>query len=188
MSGSWMLPLGLTLLLVAIILLVAGTGRASRTARAPSADSVLDDALAYSNRGLAYLARRDLDRAIAAYDRAIALKPDYTEAYSNRGLVYAAKRDIERAIPNYDRITQLRPCDPQAYLNRGNTYNQKGDHERAIALDPDDAKTCYLRGGAYCKKGAKDRAIADFGKVLELSDDLAVVGAARKRLEEPGAS
>lgn len=35
---------------------------------------------AYSNRKLAYAVEGDFDRAIADYDRAIALKPDYAPA------------------------------------------------------------------------------------------------------------
>ena len=51
----------------------------------------------------------------------------------------------------------------------------------------DDAEAYYNRANAYASKGDIERAIADFRKVLELSDDLGVVGGAKKRLEELGA-
>ena len=42
-------------------------------------------AIAYNNRGNAYKANGDLDRAIADYNQAIALDPKYALAYNNRG-------------------------------------------------------------------------------------------------------
>ena len=42
------------------------------------------DAVAYFNRGIAYQAKGERDRAIADYDKAIALNPKYANAYYNR--------------------------------------------------------------------------------------------------------
>ena len=59
--------------------------------------------------------------AIADYDEAIRLRPDFPEAYNNRG---AAKRDLGRhgdAIADYDEAIRLRPDFPEAYYNRGRT-------------------------------------------------------------------
>ena len=43
-------------------------------------------AAAHSNRGNALLALKRLDEALASYDRAIALKPDYADGFKNRAL------------------------------------------------------------------------------------------------------
>jgi Tfp pilus assembly protein PilF len=48
-------------------------------------------------RGNNHLDTGDLDRAIADYDEAIELDPNYTEAYINRGVVYKNKGDLDRA-------------------------------------------------------------------------------------------
>src|SRR6202451_2938122 len=48
-------------------------------------------AVAFSNRGNAYLAKADLDHAIADYNQAIRLDPDYAFAFNNRGYAYALK-------------------------------------------------------------------------------------------------
>jgi tetratricopeptide (TPR) repeat protein len=48
----------------------------------------LRDALppwAYTNRGIAYRARGEPDRAIADYDKAIWLNPKFADAYNGRG-------------------------------------------------------------------------------------------------------
>ena len=45
-------------------------------------------AVAYNNRGIAYAAKGDLDRAIADFNEAIRLDPKDATAYTNRGLTY----------------------------------------------------------------------------------------------------
>ena len=47
-----------------------------------------DSAEVYYIFGDAYLTKGDYDLAIARYDRALQLKPDYAEAHINRGSDY----------------------------------------------------------------------------------------------------
>ena len=42
----------------------------------------------YDNRGLAYAAQGDYERALADWTQAIKLQPDFADAFLNRGLVY----------------------------------------------------------------------------------------------------
>ena len=46
-------------------------------------------------------------RAIADYDRAIALKPDNASAYYTRGNAYYQKGDLERAIADFQKVVEL---------------------------------------------------------------------------------
>ena len=78
-----------------------------------------DRADAYNNRGVAYGGKGDYDRAIADFDKAIQLKPDYADAYDNRGVAYGSKGDYDRAIADYDKAIQLKPDYADAYYNRG---------------------------------------------------------------------
>src|SRR3712207_8721220 len=48
-----------------------------------------------NNRGSAYLAKGELDRAIADLDQAIRLNPQIPMAFSNRGFAYLQKRSEE---------------------------------------------------------------------------------------------
>ena len=49
------------------------------------------DAVAYNNRGVAYYAKSDLDRAIADFNEAIRLDPKDAIAYNNRGAARGAE-------------------------------------------------------------------------------------------------
>jgi tetratricopeptide (TPR) repeat protein len=103
------------------------------------------EAAFYLKRGEDFAGVRDYDRAIADYDMAIQLKPDYAEAYNDRGFAYYLKGNAERAIADYTRAIELRPNYPKAYNSRGVVYMAGGyerakavaDFDRAIALKPD---------------------------------------------------
>ena len=58
----------------------------------------LDTAEAYLRRGDSYSDIQDYDRAIADYDQAIRLKPDYAEAYNKRGYASYWKGEAADAI------------------------------------------------------------------------------------------
>jgi tetratricopeptide (TPR) repeat protein len=103
------------------------------------------DAGAYLRRGEVSAGAHEYDRAIADYNMAIQLKPDYAEAYNDRGFAYYLKGNGERAIADYTRAIELRPDYPKAYNSRGVVYMAGGygrakavaDFDRAIALKPD---------------------------------------------------
>jgi tetratricopeptide (TPR) repeat protein len=130
---------------------------------------------AYYNRGLAYRAKGDNDRAIGDFDAAIRLDPKYAVAYSNRGYAYFAKGDNDRAIADYNAAVRLDPKSAVAYNNRGYVYHVRGDNDRAIAdydhairLDPKYALPYGNRGEIYQAKGDNDRAIAEFNEAIRL--------------------
>ncbi len=65
--------------------------------------------------GNAHYAKKDYDRAIADYDEAIQLKPQYAAALVWRGNAYVAKDQYDRAIADYDQAIQLNPKDASDY-------------------------------------------------------------------------
>jgi tetratricopeptide (TPR) repeat protein len=55
-------------------------------------------ALVFNNRANGYLKKGDDDRAVADYDQALKLDPNYALAYNNRGNAYFRKKNYDRAI------------------------------------------------------------------------------------------
>jgi Tetratricopeptide repeat len=85
----------------------------------------------------------DLDKAISAFDAAIALAPDLTAAYLNRGLVYDWQGKREAAIADLNRAVLLSPKLARVYYNRsvllrkyGDSQSADDDEQQAINLDP----------------------------------------------------
>ncbi|HEY5930935.1 MAG TPA: caspase family protein [Burkholderiales bacterium] len=139
-----------------------------------------NQAINYLNRGWAYSGKGDYDRAIADYNQAMGLHPNYALAYNNRGLAYYHKGDYDRSIIDYSQAIRI---DPQpkstarinVYKNRGHAYRMKGDYDRAIAdyseairLDPKDAPAFSNRADAYRTKGDISRALADYSEAMRL--------------------
>ena len=60
------------------------------------------------------------------------------------------------------------------------------DYDKAIQLKPDYDRAYYNRGQAYVQDGDFDKGIADFKKVLELSNDQALRPLAEQQLRSLG--
>ena len=127
-------------------------------------------------RGITCQDQGNNEGAIEYYNRAIKLKPDFTEAYNNRGVAYGSKGDFDHEIQDYTKAIELNPNDAEAYYNRGVAYGNRDDfdqaiqeYNKAIDLKPDYAGAYNNRGIAYDNKGDFDQAIQDYTKAIELS-------------------
>jgi len=76
-----------------------------------------DVAVAYVNRGLAYVGIGRYDLAIDDYATAIKAKPDCENAYFNRGNAYYALERYSQAIDDYNKVIELNPRNPYSYYN-----------------------------------------------------------------------
>ena len=74
------------------------------------------------NRGLAYLARGNLDAAIADFDEALRLDPADADTHVNRGTALQLKGDLERALADYEPHCASRPNMAAALSGRGNVF------------------------------------------------------------------
>lgn len=95
------------------------------------------------------------DDAIAAYKRAIELKPSFAY-YNNLGGIYGRANKIEDATAAYQKAAEIDPANAsQAWLNCGITLSNVGKYKEAIEplkkateLDPKSAKAWYLLASA----------------------------------------
>ena len=81
------------------------------------------------------------EKALAAYDTAIRLQPDYAEVYNNRGNIKSGLGSHDAALEDYDEAIRLNPNFMNAYINRGivqlglnNTDEARADLQRALEL------------------------------------------------------
>jgi tetratricopeptide (TPR) repeat protein len=130
---------------------------------------------AFSDRGLAYFALQDFDKAFADFNEAIRLDPGNSMAFNNRGTVYMLRDDPDRAMADFDEAIKLDPNSVLAHRNRAVMYGDKGDYERAkadygqtIRLDPEDRRHWSGRAYAYLATGDYEHAIADLNKAIQL--------------------
>jgi tetratricopeptide (TPR) repeat protein len=141
-------------------------------------------ARAFSNRGGAYIRKRQYDRAIQDLDQAIQRDPKYALAFQSRGTAYSLKGQNERAIEDFNQAIRLDPKSAAALYSRGGVYNVQGQYDRAIPdfdqalrLKPDlppvfFAATFHERGLAYAGKAQYGRAIQDYDQAIRLYPNL----------------
>jgi tetratricopeptide (TPR) repeat protein len=68
-----------------------------------------DSATSYNNRGMAYAATGQPDKAVADYTMAIKIAPVYGPAYLNRGDVYVDEGKYDDAIVDFNRALNTSP-------------------------------------------------------------------------------
>jgi tetratricopeptide (TPR) repeat protein len=137
----------------------------------------------YSARGFAYNARREYDKAVTDFSRALALNPRNILALHNRGFAYNALKDYAKGIEDFSAAIRLKPNDhPTAYNNRGYAQLQLGEFDKAIddyteairqsRVEPEQSKIGLAfafrgRGDRFEKIGDFDKAESDYTKALE---------------------
>ncbi len=110
------------------------------TARIQSGtESTTDMELAYLARGSLHLrsgqqthAAAAFDLALADYDQAIALSPNYEVAYVRRGYAYLQLQQPQKAVGDFQQAVRLQPRDARAWLFLGATQGLLGQPEDAI--------------------------------------------------------
>ena len=120
--------------------------------------------------------RKEYEKSIEYYTKAIDLKPNFLEAYNNRGNAYCEMDEFDLAIDDFNEVVVIKPDYAEAYNNRGTAYKNKGnydcaimDYNTAIKLKPNLAEAYDNRGNAYKLKGDYDYAIKDFSTAIKLN-------------------
>ncbi len=117
------------------------------------------------------------EKALAAYDTAIRLQPDYAEVYNNRGNINSGLGSHDAALDDYNEAIRLNPNFAEAYSNRGALKFRLGKHAAALAdlneairLQPDFMNAYINRGIARLGLNKIDESEADLQKALELAN------------------
>jgi len=131
---------------------------------------------AYFYRGIAKTYLGDNQGAIADYNQAIAINPQYADAHYNRGIVKSNLGDNQGAIADYSQVLAINPQFSDAYNNRGKSKSDLGDkqgaiadYNQAIAIDSQNATAYYNLGVAKHQLGDKQGAIIDYSQAIVLN-------------------
>jgi len=136
------------------------------------------------------LERDSVEKAIDAFNRAIALCPGCVKAYIRRGdMRLLIDEDYEAARTDYRKALELDPNDSEAHHQLVRAYIHEGFQEicwgdslgdqdkaivafnEAIRLEPTLAEVYKDRASAWANKGEFDKAIADLEQALRLCPD-----------------
>jgi tetratricopeptide (TPR) repeat protein len=128
----------------------------------------------YQDRGDAYRAKGQYDKAIEDYNRAIELSPNKNApSLHGRGDALLRKGEVDAAIDNFTQAIETGKVEPAMFVDRASAYLRKGqadaalaDYGRAIELAPRNAIAYRERGALFIRQGAFQKAIDDLSKAI----------------------
>jgi predicted O-linked N-acetylglucosamine transferase (SPINDLY family) len=131
------------------------------------------------------------EAALADYDRAVALRPDWAAAFCNRGSVLVRLGRWGEALESLDRALELDQADALAHYNRGSALKELNrieealaSVERAIALEPRFAEAFINRGNLLRELGRRQEALASYDRAIELGANYAAAFIGRGSLQQ----
>jgi predicted O-linked N-acetylglucosamine transferase (SPINDLY family) len=122
-----------------------------------------------------------LDSAIACWQAAISLHPEYIDAYYNMGTAQVESGDLEDAITSFQTTIELDPNHANALYNLGLALSRQDKLDEAIAaydqafeLNPEDIDIPLALGSAFFKQGEWEWAINAYQSALEINPESAI--------------
>ncbi len=115
--------------------------------------------------GLIYGDQGKVDRAMAEYQRAISIDPEYEKSYLNLGALLAEEGRNEDAVRMFREAIRLDPDYTDARINLAIVLERDGDYETALAqidtalsYDPENARALKEKGIALLRTGHESEA------------------------------
>jgi tetratricopeptide (TPR) repeat protein len=131
------------------------------------------------DRGSAFYAKGEPDRAMIDYDQSIAFDPRNAGAHVNRALAWEKKGRRDEALRDYAEAIRLDPKMWQARYNRAISYREEGKFGQAIEdltevinLKPEYAPAYVNRAGNYYRHGEIGKAFNDWNRATEVDSKL----------------
>ncbi len=143
--------------------------------------SLWDESHGLGQMGLLYLHNENFaPKAVAFFDRAIALAPADAGLYNLRGIAWSKMDEPAKAAADWHKVTELLPDDPEPHLNRGVDFLRQGALDQAVealrlalSVKPDHPKAHSNLGAAYERRGDLDLAVDHYGRAIALHPDYA---------------
>jgi tetratricopeptide (TPR) repeat protein len=132
-------------------------------------------AITETNLGSAFHEAGRYDEAVAHYEQAAALEPDYAPAYNNLGVTLRAQGRVDAAIAAYEKGLALKDDYPDLHYNLANALLEQNRADEAAAHlrrsltgEPASAGTHNNLGMALAAKGQYEQAAAEFRAAIAI--------------------
>lgn len=134
--------------------------------------------MAHRNLGVFLLYENKIPEAIAAFNHALSIDPQYAEAHYWLGVALAENHEPEKALSHYRHALQLNSDSVRTLNNIANLLADMGKREAAIAyyeqalkIAPEEFRIHNNLATALMQNGQQEAAIAHLQKALELKPD-----------------
>ena len=187
------------LALAALFLLSSGSITATRTSVWADDVTLWSDTVTrtpreipYNNLGAAYIKRGDVDKAAAAFEKAIEIEPAYTLPYMNLAMIARRRGDLAGAEAYLQRALRWDRRQAAAWVGLAKLFLARGDQASArtavtqgLEQLPDEPRLLALRGHFLARAGRLDDAAAVYQGLCRRFPDRALhwynLGAVERR-------
>jgi len=166
------------------VLLVLGMLSWQRSWAYENEESLWTDTLAknencwvgHNDLGVDLFQKGQVDEAIAQFQKALGINPNYEEAHCNYGAALFQKGQVDEAMTQYQKALEINPNYSDAYFNLGNAFVKKGQpdeaisqFQKAIEINPNYTVAYNNLGLMLVRKGQFDEALAQFQSALKIN-------------------
>ncbi len=137
-----------------------------------------DNDLVEDQLGSAQMKKERVDEAMAHFERALQMNPNYVTAHANLAIALAKKQQWDEAMAHFQRALEIDPNYSEGQYNFGNALIQMGrvdaallHFQKAVEIQPDYAEARDNLGSVLLQKGQVDEAIAQYQRALEIKPD-----------------
>ncbi len=139
--------------------------------------------VAHNNLGIALAESGRTQEAVAHYEQALRIKPDYAEAHCNLGAALARAGRLQEAVGHYEQALRIQPDYADAQYNLGlalallgRTQEAIGHYEHALRIhQPDNADIRNNLAVALVQQGRVQEAIEQWQQALRIQPDNAEI-------------
>ncbi len=134
------------------------------------------EAARLNNLGTAYMNQQLFEKALNAFQQALAADSKLQMAKLNQGIALLNLTRVDPAKEILEQAVKDAPSDPHAWYNLGLLYKNSGEGQKAVEcflqvtkIDPDDADSWYFLGASYSEAKQFADATGAFQRALKLN-------------------
>ena len=135
-------------------------------------------AILFNVQGNIFKDLKQFDLSRLAYERAIALMPDFADAYNNMGNALKEQGKLEEAVEAYNKALAIKPDYIEVYNIMGVVLKEQGKleeaietYKKALVIKPDFADAYYNVGNALQEQNKLLEAIEAYNNAIALMPD-----------------
>ena len=139
-------------------------------------DLIIAEAELHNTQAVRFAQKGRLDSAIACWQAAISLYPEYIDAHYNLGIAQVESNNLDQAIESFQTVIELDPNHANALYNLGLTFAKQNQLDQAIAvydqaleINPEDIDIPIALGSAFFKQGDWESSILAYQTALEIN-------------------
>lgn len=129
-------------------------------------------------KAIASMHAKDLEQAIASFQKSLSISPD-PGSYYFLGLCHYQKGEAEQATSQFQKALDLMPSFTQsrtmlamAHLKLGRVDDAVNEAKKVLEADSSNALAHNILGSAYLAKGDQERGIAELNRAIDLDPGL----------------